>query len=179
MRISIRTLAVVAMLAAVPAFAESSPQAESLGPMHGPMMGEGMALGMMDPTQHLEGRLAFLKTELKITDTQTPQWNAFADAVRANAKRMSELRRTMISNDMMGQGMMMGPGKMMSSRAGLALSLPERLDRAERHMMVHLEMLRAMKGSTKELYAVLSGNQKRLADQLIHGPMGVGMMGMM
>ena len=35
---------------------------------------------------HVEGRLAFLKTELKITDAQLPLWNAVADAVRANAK---------------------------------------------------------------------------------------------
>lgn len=46
---------------------------------------------MMNPSQHVEGRLAFLKTELKITYTQAPQWNAYADAVRANGKRMGEI----------------------------------------------------------------------------------------
>ena len=35
---------------------------------------------------HVEGRLAFLKTELKITDAQLPLWNAVAEAIRANAK---------------------------------------------------------------------------------------------
>lgn len=39
---------------------------------------------------HVEGRFAFLKTELKITDAQLPLWNAVADAMRANAKSMSE-----------------------------------------------------------------------------------------
>ena len=29
---------------------------------------------------HVEGRLAFLKTELKITDAQLPLWNAVAEA---------------------------------------------------------------------------------------------------
>ena len=46
---------------------------------------------------HVEGRLAFLKTELKITDAQLPLWNAVADAIRANAKGMGEM-----SGGMMG-----------------------------------------------------------------------------
>jgi hypothetical protein len=29
---------------------------------------------------HVEGRIAFLKTELKITEAQSPQWNQFAEA---------------------------------------------------------------------------------------------------
>jgi len=39
-------------------------------------------------------------------------------------------------------------------------------------MSAHLEMLRAMKGPTVQLCAVLSDEQKRTADALIHGPMG-------
>src|SRR4051812_26213619 len=31
---------------------------------------------------HIEGRLAFLKTELKITDAQSAQWNALAGLMR-------------------------------------------------------------------------------------------------
>lgn len=46
-------------------------------------------------------------------------------------------------------------------------------------MSAHLETLRAMKGPTTQLYAALSDDQKRMADQLIHGPMGMSMMGMM
>jgi hypothetical protein len=38
----------------------------------------------------VEGRLAFIKTELKITDKEMPLWNAFAEAVRANAKTINE-----------------------------------------------------------------------------------------
>jgi hypothetical protein len=41
--------------------------------------------------QYVEGQIAFLKTELKITGVQMPQCNAFADALRVNAKRMSEV----------------------------------------------------------------------------------------
>jgi len=47
---------------------------------------EGMGGMMAAMTEHVEGRLAFLKTELKITDAQLPLWNAFAEAARGNAK---------------------------------------------------------------------------------------------
>ena len=40
---------------------------------------------------HVEGRIAFLKTELKITDAQQPLWNAVADAMRASAKDMAAM----------------------------------------------------------------------------------------
>ena len=32
-----------------------------------------------------------MRTKLKITDEQMPQWNAFADAMRDNARRMTEM----------------------------------------------------------------------------------------
>src|SRR6516165_4798962 len=55
------------------------------------MMGRD-GMGMMGAmARHVEGRLAFLKTELKITDAQLPLWNALADAMRANAKSMGDM----------------------------------------------------------------------------------------
>jgi hypothetical protein len=184
MRISISVLAVAATLPIAAALAQQSQSTEPSQQMHGPMMGQGMMergmmpmMEMMAPAQHIEGRLAFLKTELQITDAQMPQWNVFSDALRANAKSMSDLRGTSTSNGMMGPGQnMMRRSEMMSGQAGTGMSLPDRLDRAEQHMAAYLEMLRAMKGPTTQLYAVLSDDQKRLADQLIRGPMGIGMM---
>jgi hypothetical protein len=192
MRALLIATAVAAMLTSNAAVAQQSNQ-----PMMGqqmPMMGQGWMgnnivghgmMPMMDPSQHIEGRLAFLKTELKITDAQTPQWNAYADALRANAKRMSELMNEMMSSGMMGQGMMMGnqgmmmqgqPGTMMQGQPGTMMSLPDRLNWAEQHMAAHMEMLQAIKGPADQLYGVLSDEQKRVADQIL-GPMG--MMGMM
>lgn len=43
-------------------------------------------------SEHVEGRIAFLKTELKITDAQLPLWNSFAQAVRDNATAMQGMR---------------------------------------------------------------------------------------
>src|SRR5271169_5757362 len=54
----------------------------------------------MMPFEHIEGRIAFLKAELAITDTQLPQWNAFADALRAGAKGMQETMSKMMQAGM-------------------------------------------------------------------------------
>jgi len=192
MRALLLATTLVAALMSAAAFAQQSQQPMMGQQMPGAMMGQGMMshmmehgmpmMGMMDPSQHIEGRLAFLKTELKITEAQAPQWNAYADALRANAKRMGELMNEMMSSGMMGQGMTMGQGTMdgqgmkMQGQPGTMMSLPDRLNWAEQHMTAHMEMLQAIKGPTTQLYAVLSEEQKRIADQLL-GPMG--MMGMM
>jgi hypothetical protein len=123
------------------------------------MMGQDGMGGMGMMAGHVEGRLAFLKTELKITDVQLPLWNAVADAIRANAKSMSE----MMSGGMMG-----------SSQTA---TLPEKLALREKMMTAHLEALRKFKAPVDPLYAALSPEQKRTADELLMGPMG--MMGMM
>ena len=58
--------------------------------------GGACGMGGMATIDHVEGRIAFLKTELKITDAQNDTWNAFADVLRNNAKRLGELRALMI-----------------------------------------------------------------------------------
>jgi hypothetical protein len=175
--------AAVAVLTGTAAIAQQSPQQPMMGgQMPGAMMDYGgmghmmmgqdmMGQGMMDqggmpmmgmnPSQHIEGRLAFLKTELKITEAQAAPWNAYADAVRASAKRMGELMDQTMSSGMMMQG-----------QPGMMMSLPDRLNWAEQHMAAHMEMLAAIKEPTMQLYGALSDDQKRLADQLI-GPMGM------
>ena len=121
------------------------------------MMGQdGMGIGMM--AGHVEGRLAFLKTELKITDAQLPLWNAVADAIRTDAKSMSE---------MMSGGMM---GSSQTAR------LPEKLALREKMITAHLEVLRKFKAALDPLYAALSPEQKKTADELLMGPVGIGMM---
>jgi len=157
------------LLTAVP-FARAQQSSESAQPPHKmmmdggemPMMGMmhhgGMMMPLIGMSDHIEGRLAYLKAELKITDAQLPQWNTFAAAVRASATQM---------NDMMKQGSaMMMPG-------GSQPTLPQRLDLAEKHMSAHLEMLRKLKSTLLPLYASLSDEQKRSADALFQGPMGM------
>ena len=173
MRALLIATAVAALLTSTATLAQQSTQpmmGQQMPMMNYGMMGHGM-MPMMDPFQHIEGRLAFLKTELKITEAQTPQWTAYAEALRANAKRMGQLMTEMMSSGMMSQGMM-NYGMMMQGQPGTMMSLPDRLNWAEQHMAAHMEMLQAIKGPAEQLYAVLSVEQKRIADQLM-GPMGM------
>jgi hypothetical protein len=110
--------------------------------------------GMSMMAGHVEGRLAFLKTELKITDAQLPLWNAVAAAIRANGKSVSEM-----------SGPMMG-----SMHTG---TLPEKLAAREKMMTAHLEALRKFKAAVDPLYAALSDEQKKTADELLIGPIGM------
>jgi LTXXQ motif family protein len=119
-----------------------------------------MMMGQNGMAGHVEGRVAFLKTELKITDAQQPLWNAVADAIRANAKAMSGMPN--------GMPMM-----------GAAATLPEKLATHEKMMAAHLDSLRKLKAAVEPLYAALSADQKKTADELMIGPMGMMGMGMM
>jgi len=119
------------------------------------MTGENGMAGMGMMTGHVEGRLAFLKTELKITEAQLPLWNAVAAAIRANANSMS----AMMSDGMMGKG-----------QTG---TLPDRLALGEKMMTKHLDAFRKFKAVVDPLYAALSPEQKKTADQLLMGPMGM------
>ena len=62
---------------------------------HGQSAGEGAMVPMMmcRTAKHLDGRLAYLRTELKPTDAQTPQWNAFAEAIRGSGEQSRGLLR--------------------------------------------------------------------------------------
>ena len=64
------------------------PMADMMRMMTGMMRQSDDDLGGMATIDHVEGRISFLRTELKITDAQTSAWNAFADALRANAKTL-------------------------------------------------------------------------------------------
>jgi hypothetical protein len=119
----------------------------------GSMMGSGPMPMMSMMTDHIEGRLAFLKAELKISEAQLPQWKDFADAVHASAKSMSGM-----------------PASMMEARA---LPLPQRIDATEKGMALRLDALHKIGVAVGPLYASLSPEQKRIADSLMVSPMGM------
>ncbi len=171
----IRTLAAVLAAMGVTyaggAFAQGAPPMGQ-GSHHPPAQGSpgGMGMmgsggmshmgGMMDHMammqmmgERTEGRLAFIKAELAITDTQLPAWNAYADAVRAEAKRRTG-------------GMPMGHA------AVPAATWIDRLTRQEQDLEQRLESVRRLKGVSATLYAALSATQKKTADDLLGGPMG-------
>lgn len=141
----------------------------SYGFMGPSMMGYGGGFGGMGPWMmgwggrsdavcgatagHVEGRLGYIKAELKITDAQEPLWNAYAAAARDNASAMVA-RCTAVMNQRDAQA-----------------SLPDRLDRYEQVMAAQLDAVRATGKALKPLYAALSDSQKQDADQLFWGPM--------
>ena len=122
------------------------------------MMGQA-SMPMAVMAQHVEGRIAFLEAELRITPAQEPLWGRLAETMRANAKTMA--------------GMMHQGG---TPAQDAVPSLPERLDRQEEVLAARLDALRAMKSALTPLYAAFSDEQKRTADELIRGPMGMSMM---
>ena len=113
-----------------------------------------MMMGQHGMAGHIEGRIAFLKTELKITDAQQPLWNAVADAMRTTAKEMAAMPNCM--------SMMRSSG-----------TLPEKLAAHEKAMVAHLEVTRKLSAAVEPLYVALSDDQKKTADQLMIGPMGM------
>jgi len=130
-------------------------------------MGPGMmSQGGMAPAmcaamaRDVDGRLAYLKAELKITEAQEPLWKTYEAAARDNAKAMGDRCTTM-----------------MNPNGAVGLTLPDRLDRREQFMVARLDSLRAVSKALKPLYGSLSEDQKKTADQIFWGPMG--MMGMM
>ena len=127
-------------------------------PMMGDMMGSGRR-GMMKGMGHgttmhsrpmMEGRLAYIKADLEITEAQMPAWDAYADAVRARHTAMESMHADM----------------MKAKESGSAL---ERMDARIKAMESMVGSLKALKPSTEALYAVLTDEQKKTADQLLGG----------
>ena len=119
--------------------------------------------GGMATIDRVEGRIAFLRAELKITEAQTTAWTAFADVLRSNAKKLGELRTSMMPQS--GAGQRQAP------------TMIERLDLQERWMLARLEGTRTMKSALAKLYEGLSDDQKTSANELLAPHMG--MMSMM
>jgi hypothetical protein len=116
--------------------------------MQGGMMPMGMGARGGDPFRHIEGGIAFYKAELKITDAQAPQWNALADALRANGARLR-------------QAMMKG------NEAQGAVTAPEQIERRLAMLAELRDTTQAMLVAAKPLYAALSDEQKKVADELM------------
>lgn len=134
------------------------------GMMRGMMGGEpgmggmGMMRGMMEArgmgmaTDHIEGRIAYLKAELKITDAQAAAWSTLADAMRANATAMKGMQ------GQMGDGM--------------PASWPARLTMQQKMMSGHLAAVTGLEAAVTPLYAVLSEDQRATLDEAMAGPKG-------
>lgn len=121
------------------------------------MMGLG-GMGMMMPMQgpmaetaieHVEGHVAFIKAELRITMAQGKVWDDFATAMRANAKQLDDLRTEL-------------------TKAGATHASPvDRAAQQEKILTSRLEMVRRTKPALTALYAALADDQKNAFAHLI------------
>ena len=131
-----------------------------MGPGHGMGQGHhgwGRGFGPGpggNPTAAAEARLAYLKSELKITSGQESAWKAFADQSRQQAEAMQALRGTM--------------------QGSTAATAPERMELRNKVMKQRQEQMEKSTAAFKDLYAALTPEQKALADQRFAGGPGAG-----
>lgn len=141
------------------------PMMQMMQMMH--MMETGMSRGMMDsgiggpmscnaqpgmvgaPGSYLEGRLAFVKAELAIDQTQEASWQTFAEAVRDRAQPMF--------HGMHG----------MHNATTDGVSFPARIDIHIKMQDDRLSGLKAVRAAAVGLYDHLNPAQKQKADTLL------------
>jgi hypothetical protein len=127
--------------------------------MGGPGMQPGA--GMSGTVDRVEGRLAFVRAELKISEAQAPAWNAFAAALRANAAKLNEVLAKA------------------RQAAGQPPSLSQRLERQEQLLAARLDGVRAVRTAFAGLLQVLTDEQKKTAEEIVPWHGGLMAMGMM
>ena len=120
------------------------------------MPGQG-GMGGLDLTERVEGRIAFLKAELAITDRQGDKWNALADAFRAYSAALKS-----------------------AHPAGMDTMVPDlvaQMDQSEKRLSAELDGVRGLKAALTPLWAVLTDEQRSTATELLPVHMGLGMAG--
>jgi len=128
-------------------------QTPGMGMMDGGMMRTMAECPMMmggDMASHAEGRIAFLRAELAITDVQKAAWDGYAAALAKNLQGMQSTRQAMM--------------KTMEAKSPV-----ERLDSHIAAMEGRVVALKEVKPALGVLYSALSDDQKKKADQLLTG----------
>lgn len=106
------------------------------------------------PTERVEARLAYVKTALKITDAQQPQWDAYANAMRKSAREIEQK----ISAWRSAKGT-----RPQHHRANAV----ERLERAQSFHAQAITRINELLAVEKPLYAALSPEQQKVADEVL------------
>jgi len=145
----------------LPALALAAVLAGSTAVAVGPMVAEAQSQlqeqpahrAAFDPGRHIEGRIAYLKTELKITDTQAPLFDAVANVMRENAKAMGEAARSL-------------RGDPNQPRTALT-----RLEARAKFAQLRADGEAKMLAAFRPLYQAMSPDQQKAADEMFghHG----------
>ena len=107
--------------------------------------GPGMGWGQGGPAANADARLSFLKNELAITAEQDSAWKAYTTQVKKQAESMQAL--------------------FTQAQSQTAQSGPERLNQRAEFAKQRAANIEAMSTAVKDLYAVLTPEQKAVADQ--------------
>lgn len=155
------TTALVATLAAAGAAFAHSDMGRGMGQGMGPGTGMGMSHGMgMGPSMHgapAATNLADVKTTLKITAEQDAAWAAYAAVVTRHTDARNNLHE-----------------KMQALHADPKATSPDRSAMQETMLKFRQDMQAQRTAALKDLYAVLTPEQKTLADQNLGGMGGTG-----
>jgi len=135
----------VAAVGLTPALAQTASAPANAGAA--PSEARHHAMGRM-PGQFVDGRMAFFKAELKITPAQEAQWQQVEAAMRENAKTLDQTITTAQQN-----------------RTGT--NAIQRLELRDQFAKVRSDNDDRFLAAFKPLYASLSPEQQRMADQLI------------
>ena len=95
----------------------------------------------------IEQRIKDLHTKLLITSAQQPQWDAFADVMRNNARNMDQTFQQRVNT--------------MSD-----MTAPENLQSYGQVAMSHAQDIQKLAPAFQALYDVMSSGQKKTADQV-------------
>jgi hypothetical protein len=104
-----------------------------------------------DPAERAEQRLDYMKYRLKITAEQEPLWQAFADRARAETGKGFQAMRELAGDE--------------------KLTAPERMAKKQALMRERLDTMAGVHESFNRLYAALTPEQRKVADQY---PAGMG-----
>ena len=136
----------VAVVGLMPALAQTTPApanssaAQSEAHHH--------AMQRMLPGQLVDGRIAFLKTELKITPAQETQWQQVAGAMHENANSLDQAIKT-------------------ARQDRGSMDAVQRIALREQFAKVRAENDARLLAAFKPLYASLSPEQQQVANQLV------------
>jgi HPt (histidine-containing phosphotransfer) domain-containing protein len=147
-------LAGTAGLSALPALAQTAPQAQDQAREH---QGHHRAFSA---ARHIDGRIAYMKAELKVTPAQEPQFDRVAQAMRENATAKDQAMQ-----------------KLRGDR-DQPKNAVERLELRQQLAAERAQDSQRFLDAFKPLYASLSDDQKKAADEMLtrHGHHGHGRM---
>jgi Spy/CpxP family protein refolding chaperone len=136
----------VAAVGLTPAFAQTAPGPANSTAAPSEVRHHGM--GRMMPGKFVDGRIAFLKAELKITPAQETQWQQVEVAMRENAKALDQTITTARQNR-------------------TDMDAVQRLELREQFAKMRADNDARLLAAFKPLYASLSPEQQQTANQLI------------